>query len=203
MFLNFIFQFRAVDTDIEDTIQFYISSGRIPVGLSLTSDGSLSGTVRPIIGVASQTYNFSVAATDSKNTVTASYQLTVLNRSTNNASTGSNTASNTTIGADAGVQLLPVILNTDFDLGIHRSDDRYSYQISALTFDKSPVTFSVANGALPPDLTLHSNTGWIEGYLPSIPPPGLKTYKFSIIATSVVTNLKSIAKEFTIFVIEY
>jgi len=194
----FIFQFRAVDADIEDTIQFYISSGRIPVGLSLASDGSLSGTVRPIIGVASQTYNFSVAATDSKNTVTASYQLTVLNRSTNNASTGSNTASNTTIGADAGVQLLPVILNTDFDLGIHRSDDRYSYQISALTFDKSLVTFSVANGALPPDLTLHSNTGWIEGYLPSIPPPGLKTYKFSIIATSVVTNLKSIAKEFTI-----
>jgi len=194
----FIFRFRAVDLDLEDTVKFYISSGRIPTGLSLATNGTLSGTVSPQIGAVSQTYNFRVAASDSKNTVYAPYQLTVLNRSANTADNQNYLASNTVISSDAGVVLVPVILNTDFDLGIHRSDDRYSHKISAFTFDNSAVTFSITGGALPPNLTLHANTGWIEGYLPTQLPPGLITYTFSVAATSVATNLISLAKTFTI-----
>jgi hypothetical protein len=194
----FNFRFRAVDLDLEDTVKFYISSGRIPIGLALATDGTLSGTVAPILGATAQTYNFRIAASDSKNTVYAPYQLTVLNRSANTADNRSYLASSTILKSDAGVVLVPVILNTNFDLGIHRSDDRYSHKISAFTFDNSAVTFSIESGALPPNLTLHSNTGWIEGYLPTQSPPGLITYTFAVAATSVVTNLKSLAKTFTI-----
>ena len=194
----FNFRFRAVDLDLEDTVKFYISSGRIPTGLALATDGTLSGTVAPTLGATAQTYNFRIAASDSKNTVYAPYQLTVLNRSANTADNRSYLASSTILKSDAGVVLVPVILNTNFDLGIHRSDDRYSHKISAFTFDNSAVTFSIESGALPPNLTLHSNTGWIEGYLPTQSPPGLITYTFSVAATSVVTNLKSLAKTFTI-----
>jgi hypothetical protein len=194
----FNFRFRAVDLDLEDTVKFYISSGRIPTGLALATDGTLSGTVAPTLGATARTYNFRVAASDSKNTVYAPYQLTVLNRSANTADNRSYLASSTILKSDAGVVLVPVILNTNFDLGIHRSDDRYSHKISAFTFDNSAVTFSIESGALPPNLTLHSNTGWIEGYLPTQSPPGLITYTFAVAATSVVTNLKSLAKTFTI-----
>ena len=194
----FNFRFRAVDLDLEDTVKFYISSGRIPIGLALATDGTLSGTVAPTLGATARTYNFRIAASDSKNTVYAPYQLTVLNRSANTADNRSYLASSTILKSDAGVVLVPVILNTNFDLGIHRSDDRYSHKISAFTFDNSAVTFSIESGALPPNLTLHSNTGWIEGYLPTQSPPGLITYTFAVAATSVVTNLKSLAKTFTI-----
>ena len=78
--VGLLYEYQTVNVDLsatgDGTLAYTIASGSLPSGITLASNGHLSGTLGAIASTA--TYNFTVNATDSENQVTArAFSLTV------------------------------------------------------------------------------------------------------------------------------
>lgn len=117
------------------TYTFALTAGALPPGLTLASDGTLSGAP-----TASGTFNFTISATDSS-TGTGPYT--------------SSTTCTLTIGA-------PTIVLSPTTLPATTVGIAYNQSVSA-SGGTTPYTYAITAGALPAGLTLSSSTGAITG----------------------------------------
>lgn len=195
----FEYQLSAVDLD-DETLTWFIKDGALPPGLTLDSaTGLISGYVGIAIdeeyGVAGWTitewdtrpwdflvqtidknYQFTVGITDGKDFAIRTYTIYVIsNDSIDEDGDG--------VTEELAVRRRPVLLNKAGDLGIFLHDNYFSYKFDGFDFDGDPVQYSVISDnpvALPPNLTIGQDTGWLYGY---IEPQALleKEYIFSVI----------------------
>lgn len=222
------FQITAIDLDRE-TLTYYVSKGALPTGLTLNSStGVITGLVEPtglldfnaLAGwstesgwddnpwdfgsrAVSKRFEFDVSVTDGKDTVSRTFSIYVVSKS-------SLTADNEFIfingyfdfiTADLDEKRNPVFTTPSTDLGIYAHDNYFAYQFTAKDFDYDQVSFSmlvsanigfdnetngfdstlldIGNFELPPGLTLSEETGWLYGNIPAMTPVQ-KEYSFNV-----------------------
>ena len=198
----------ATDADPDDTLTFRLLSGTLPPGLSVTSDGYVRGYIEPT-AIQSGTpgfdsddngfdvntfdyrtiaenknFQFTVAVSDGKDTVAATYTIFVYAANTFTADTTALTADMTgyPLTADQTNLRSPVLISDDTDFGTVTHDNYFAYQFVGEDFDGDNIEFGAGVGAaasfptytgtattfsLPSGLTLDADTGWLYGYLPS------------------------------------
>jgi YVTN family beta-propeller protein len=147
----------------------YAWSGTAPFGLTLNSDGSLTGTP-----TSSGTSSFLATVTDSKsgtaNTTSESFSVTV----------------HPTIAVTPG-QLPVTAVGRSYTAGSPLAT-------VAATGGTAPFTFALSAGTLPPGLSLNSSTGAITGLV-----SGAGVFPFTIQVTDIATNTASQAYSLTAF----
>jgi len=187
-------------------------AGELPPGLVVSSSGLISGIIAPLVGPGdsapagfdstpyseypfdfstrstSKNYQFTLQATDGKDTAISVYEIYVYSKNSMSADTIDFTADNTFITADIVPTRTPVLITPAGDLGTVRSDNFYAFQFHAIDFDGDPISYEITVGSgigydaddaaydssgfdrgtfsLPPGLTINETTGWFYGYIP-------------------------------------
>jgi len=160
------FQFEAYDLDPGDVITITKATGTFPDGLTLSSDGLLSGFITPLVPPSiSQNHEFTLRLTDDKDIVLRTFDM------------------------DATSQAVrpPYITNNVDYLGRYRHDNYFAFKYDGQDPDSDVIRYEVVSGSLPgvlasdtgitvdsditmdaPGITLDPDTGWIYGFLPNI-----------------------------------
>lgn len=157
------------------SISYSLISGALPLGLSLSSAGVISG------------YPYNAAQTGLK--VSSNY-FTVRVTST----TG--TVADRTFNLRVSDSVAPVIYPATSNLGSYNDGSIYSLQLTAVAPDpNASLSFSIITGALPPGITL-SSSGLLQGYFGLIS-GSTTTYSFSV---SVTDGINSGVQPYTVTV---
>ncbi len=200
-------QIQISDPDPGDTTVITVASGVLPPGLSITTQGLITGYIIPVNPIndtggfdrdfqnfdmfpfdfvrqsPNTNYQFILEVSDGKASDLRSYQIFVYSRTTLQASTTDITADDTFVDASQTPDYLPFLTNAaPSDLGTVRADNFWAYQFKGLTFGPYTIEYLEYPGVglqLPPGTTLDPFTGWLYGYLPDL---GLTeiTYNFAI-----------------------
>ena len=162
------------DQDPDDTVTVSLESGELPDGLTVNSDGSITGYILPIAPLPetaiagydrdtvaydefpfdfstrsiSKNYEFTIKITDGKDQNLRKFSMFVYSRDSLTADTTDFTADNSIITADVLSQRTPFISNypTDGDIGTYRHDNFFAYQIKALDLDGDAYEFEIETG---------------------------------------------------------
>jgi len=165
------FQFEASDSDPSDTIEISLVSGILPLGLTLTSDGLLSGFAQPLIGIGGavagwdrdgttfdefpldfstvsidQNYQFVLQVTDGKDVVLRTFEVFIYSRNSMTADNVEFTADNTNVTADSIAIRSPYITNNVDDLGTVRHDNYYAHQFIGIDPNGDQIQYEIAWG---------------------------------------------------------
>ena len=159
-------------SDEESTPTVSVTSGSLPGGITLNSNGTFSGTANPVSSNATST--FTVTATDGSETATRQFTITV-NRPV------------ITFGTASG------------SIGTIADDDRGSYSFSAVTatVTSGTLSYAVQSGSLPSSLSLNTSSGAITGTLNGV--SSATTSTFTIRATTTSASATT-DRQFTITV---
>lgn len=131
------FQFVATD---DGTVDGYaITGGSLPSGITLASDGLLSGTAPTV--TSNQTFNFTVTATDN---------------------TGQGTPRNFSLVV-ANLNQSPVWTTNAGSLGTFSGNAAVTTSVVATDPDGTIASYAVVSGSLPSGLSLNATTGAITG----------------------------------------
>jgi hypothetical protein len=152
----------AVATDAEGTaVTHSVISGSLPSGMTLNSNGTITGT--PDLVTSATTSTFTVSATDGVNTSTRQFSIT--------------------IGAFA-----ITYATASGSLGSIVDTSRSSYSLSPVTATSTSGTlsYSVLSGSLPTNMSLNSSTGAITGTPSAVASDTTST--FTIRATASGSN---------------
>lgn len=186
------FQFQYQDLDPDDTARVTITSGAVPPGLSLTSQGLLQGYIEPatpydqtpgyditpvseepydfVTAYISRNYQFTLEVSDGKNQDIRTFSMFVYARNELTADTTQITADNTIITADETTNRAPFLLNSSpADLGRIRADNHFAYEFLGDDYDTEDISYAInvnQGSGLPPGLELDPKTGWFYGYIP-------------------------------------
>ena len=158
-------QLEAIDLN-SDTLTWSISSGSLPPGLELSSDGLISGVIQPAIYNYStsitgwdnsrwdinpwqfttigsnQQYNFTVGVTDGKVMVTQKYTISVYAKNDVRADSIAIYADNVNIYADADQYRPAVLLTTDLGkFATVNSGGYFAFQFEAVDYDVANITY--------------------------------------------------------------
>jgi len=126
----------VIATDQENaTLTYSLTSGSLPAGVTLSSDGTISGTTPSISG--DTTYNFTISVTDGSNSISRSFSLLVL-------------------------ESAPV-WSTLQTLESFSKNVSYSATLVANDDSGAVPTYSIISGSLPTGLSLNSSTGVLNG----------------------------------------
>jgi hypothetical protein len=157
-------------------------AGQLPPGLSITSQGVISGYITPNLTatVSTTDYTFTLRVTDGQTSDVRTFSILVYARATLTADNTHITADNTFVTADAGPYQLPVILTPTGSIGTTRSDNFFAFQFQGSDPYERPFQF-LSLTVLPPGLTLDPATGWLYGYIPYQGLIGID-YNFSLVA---------------------
>jgi len=165
-------QISAIDYDPDDELTFSILSGDVPDGVSISSDGLLSGYIEPVPVIGgtpgfdnddngfdmfgfdfrtrsvNKNYEFTVVVTDGKSTVAETYSLFVYAGDTFTADTDILTAdmSGYPLTADMTALRIPVLLTQPSDIGIVTHDNYFAFQFEGKDFDGDPIEYSFGVG---------------------------------------------------------
>ena len=156
------------DPDPDQTITTELQSGELPPGLSLSSDGKITGVIEPKIvpgtvvqagydmsgydshnlefvdyRSTSQNYEFSVIVTDGLDENVRTFSMYVYSRDDLTADTDFVTVDTTNITADAGSVRAPLLLDPPTDLGTVRHDNWYAYKFNGKDFDNDPIEYEM------------------------------------------------------------
>ena len=156
------------DPDPDQTITTELQSGELPPGLSLSSDGKITGVIEPKIvpgtvvqagydmsgydsynlefvdyRSTSQNYEFSVIVTDGIDENVRTFSMYVYSRDDLTADTDFVTVDTTNITADAGSVRAPLLLDPPTDLGTVRHDNWYAYKFNGKDFDNDPIEYEM------------------------------------------------------------
>lgn len=187
-------QLQYTDADPGDTIAVRLVAGQLPLGLSVSDTGRITGYVRPFpdeenppgydlnpISVApfdfisaaiSKNYQFTLEVSDGVNTDLRTFTIFVYNRAASTADDSLLTGDNTFVTADVIPDRAPFILNFDpTNIGTIRGDNYFAYRFIGQDFDTSQIEYviSVNEGfGLPPGLELDQYSGWYYGFVPDV-----------------------------------
>ena len=221
-----------------------LAAGSLPPGLVVSSSGLISGIIAPLVGPGdsaaagfdstpyeeyafdfstrstSTNYQFSLQATDGRDTAIAVYEIYVYSKNSMSADTIDFTADNTFITADIVPTRTPVLVTPAGDLGSVRSDNFYAFQFQAIDFDGDPISYEITVGSgigydtddaafdtagfdrgtfsLPPGLTINETTGWFYGYIPD---QGATETAYRFAIRVYKTNAPTIVSNFYYFTI--
>jgi hypothetical protein len=184
-------QIGYIDPDPGDITVVKLRAGGLPPGLTISSTGLISGFIAPN-AIVTQTAGFSrdgqgydeypfdfstkssnvnfefvLELTDGKSSSLRTFSIFVWSRSDLTADTTFITADNTFITADGSPLAVPVILTPQGSIGTVRNDNFFAFQFTGVDIDDDPFKF-IADGDLPPGLTLNADTGWLSGYIPDL-----------------------------------
>ena len=172
-----------------------IVGGSLPVGLSLSATGVISGyvglqpnvdqppgydaTPEDLYGYdflatsSSYNYQFTVEITDGRQSNLRTFEIFVASRNTLTADDTTITADDTLITADQTNDRIPFLTNPQGSIGTVVDDNWFAYKFEGLDLDGQTVRYliteeysSEGNWSIPPGLTLDPLTGWLYGYIP-------------------------------------
>ena len=160
-------------SDEENTPTVSVTSGSLPSGVTLNSNGTFSGTANPV--ASDTTSTFTVTATDGSETATRQYTITVQ-------------APVITFDTAAG------------SIGSFTDATRQSYSLSPVTatVTSGTLSYAIQSGSLPSSLSLNTTTGAITGTLDAVTTSTTST--FTIRATTTSASVTA-DREFTITVL--
>jgi len=128
----------ATDSD-NDTLTYTVVAGALPDGLTLATNGIISGTPDEVARRTEK--QFVVRVTDGVNSVDRTFKLFVL-------------------GSDA-----PTWSTSAGSLGIIQDGEFFDYQLQASDADNDIKFYKIISGELPDDVTLDTNTGKLSGLI--------------------------------------
>jgi hypothetical protein len=196
-------QLESIEPNNLLTPIFSIIDGALPEGLTLSSNGRISGYIRPVTsdqttqgqgydvspfdlygfdfsGInVDRNFQFTVQVADGVNFDTQIYTIYVISRQSLTADNDTTTVDSSYITADDTTLYSPVIYTEAGSLGSIRQNTRFAYQIEAEDYDADAITYEITTGALPTGLTLNATSGWISGLVP-FGVLGSITYNFGI-----------------------
>ena len=165
-------QLTAVEFVVEDNLVWRLKGGELPTGVSITSDGLLTGYIRPVpavgpssdpdwddsawdllpwdppVGTTSKTYEFNIEVTDGVNYDVSNYTLYVYPRSAYKADSTLITAdADTSIGddltTDTGSRHEPIITTMQSELYPQRADNYFQFNFDAIDLDGDVLEWTV------------------------------------------------------------
>ena len=146
-------------SDEESTPTVSVTTGSLPSGITLNSNGTFSGTANAV--ASDTTSTFTVTATDGSETATRQYTITVQ---------------------------APVITfdTASGSIGTIIDADRSSYSFSAVTatVTSGTLSYAVQSGSLPSSLSLNTTTGAITGTLDAVTTSTTSTFTIRATTTS-------------------
>lgn len=194
----------SVDSLPKD-VELTIVSGQLPPGLSISSQGLISGVIIPdsnlpsnvepgydltafdlypfdfISQSISKNYEFTLRLFNGQTQVTRTYSMYVVSRASLTADTTIWTADNNYLTADEMPYYTPYITNYPENgyIGTYRHDNFFAYQFQGAVYGEYNVDFDLVALEMPPSLAFNTNTGWLYGYLDN---QGLteKTWEFEV-----------------------
>jgi len=200
-------QIGYTDTDPADTVIVKLVDGELPIGITVSSTGLISGNIQPapnvdkpagydltpiytlpydfLVSAINKNYQFTLEVTDGRNSNLRTFEFFVYNRDTITADNTTITADNTFVTADETTERRPFIINSSpSNLGLVRSDNYYAYQFIGNDYDTPSLRYAILknqSSELPPGLELDPTTGWYYGYIPD---QGITevNYSFNIVA---------------------
>jgi len=165
------FQFEALDLDPGDVTEISLVSGTLPEGLTLTTDGLLSGFAEPLVGIGGavsgfdrdgtgfdefpldfstvsidQNYQFVLQVTDGKDVVLRTFEIFIYSRNSMTADNIEFTADNTNVTADSIAIRSPYITNNVDDLGTFRHDNYYAHKFTGIDPNGDQIQYEIAWG---------------------------------------------------------
>ncbi len=185
-------QIGYTDTDPADTVIVRLVNGELPIGISVSPTGLISGNIQPapdvnepagydltpiytlpydfVVSAINKNYQFTLEVTDGRNSNLRTFEFFVYDRDTITADNTTITADNTVVTADETTERRPFIINSEpSDLGLVRGDNYYAYQFIGNDYDTPDIRYAIAvnqGSGLPPGLELDPVTGWYYGYIP-------------------------------------
>jgi hypothetical protein len=196
-------QINYTDADPTDVVFTKIVGGSLPVGLSLSATGVISGFITPLSPIdasagysrdgqgydeysfdfstlsTNSNYEFTVELTDGVFSQLRTFSIYVYSKNSLVADTTDITADNTFITADVTPSRAPIITNPEGSIGTIRNDNWYAYQFIGLDLDGDQINYEIifnsGDSAGIPGLTLDQNSGWLYGYVPNL---GLSEYNY-------------------------
>ena len=200
-------QIGYTDTDPADTVIVRLAGGELPIGVTVSPTGLISGNIQPapdvnepagydltpiyslpydfVVSAINKNYQFTLEVTDGRNSNLRTFEFFVYDRDTITADNTTITADNTVVTADETTERRPFIINSEpSDLGLVRSDNYYAYQFIGNDYDTPSLLYAISadqGSELPPGLELDPVTGWYYGYIPD---QGITEidYSFNIVA---------------------
>jgi hypothetical protein len=200
-------QIGYTDTDPADTVIVRLVDGELPIGISVSSTGLISGNIQPapdvnepagydltpiyalpydfVVSAINKNYQFTLEVTDGRNSNLRTFEFFVYDRDTITADNTTITADNTVVTADETTERQPFIINSEpSNLGLVRGDNYYAYQFIGNDYDTPSLQYAISadqGSGLPPGLELDPVTGWYYGYIPD---QGVTEvdYSFNIVA---------------------
>lgn len=178
------YQIDVVDLD-EDTIEYSITNGTLPPGVTIDGEtGLISGYVRLItFSTASSTYyksySFAVVADDGRLQDLQTFEIRVVPSKLMAASAALITADTDVYTADRTTKHNPIILNEGGEIGPYKHDNYFMYKFDGLDLDNDVIIYEYDLGEgvgydqleAPYDTIAYDTTvaGSVEGAFP----PGL------------------------------
>jgi hypothetical protein len=200
-------QIGYTDTDAADTVVVRLVDGELPVGITVSETGLISGNIQPapdvteipgydltpiytlpydfLVSAINKNYQFTLEVTDGRNSSLRTFEFFVYNRNTITADNTTLTADNEFVTADETTERRPFIVNAEpSNLGLVRGDNYYAYQFIGNDYDTPDLRYAISvnqGSGLPPGLVLDPVTGWYYG---EIPDQGVTEidYSFDIVA---------------------
>ena len=198
-------QLGYTNVDPGEILTVKLINGSLPLGLTLTPTGLISGYIEPaanvneppgydlepastvpydfIVSAIDKNYQFTLEVSDGKSSSLRTFTIFVYNRSELTADNTTITADNTFVDASQTTERAPFLTNANpSDLGRVRSDNFFAYQFLGDDYDTADIEYLITvneGNGLPPGLTLDPTTGWYYGFIPD---NGLieVTYSFNI-----------------------
>jgi len=167
IYINYQIQYNNPVTS--NNVILSISSGSLPAGLALSSDGIISGWSQPPTSFNSSipsttSYSFAVALTSDLGRDSVVYSITVRNFSLTNPHNSRVPAilNNKPLEViDPHIDVFSLYYLTDNRLPDAVSGENYTFKIIGYDFDNNDIGYEFS--AMPPGLSGNGNTGWIAG----------------------------------------
>jgi len=200
-------QIGYTDTDPNAEVVVRLVGGKLPVGLTVSTTGLISGFITPLAPIdatagfsndgqgydeysfdfstmsVNSNYEFTLEITDGIFSQLRTFSIYVYSKDSLSADTTDITADNTFVTADATTIRPPIITNSEGSIGTVRNNNWFAYQFIGLDLDGDQIDFELIYDAGDssgiPGLTLDQNSGWLYGYIPNL---GLteRVYNFNV-----------------------
>jgi len=177
-------QLEAIDLN-GDTLTWSLQSGTLPIGLSLSNNGLISGILLPQVSQfnqdvtgwseakwnkdpwefslrsSSKVYNFTVAVTDGKATAIKKYRINVYAYDDVKADNFVITADNDRITSDINANRPPILLTKDFgSYTTVNSGEYFAFKFDGVDYDGYPVQYNINTSS---SYGWDSNLNWDMG----------------------------------------
>jgi hypothetical protein len=182
------------DNDASDTVIVRLVSGQIPLGLTLSTGGAITGYIKPfpdetqpvgydltpigtvpydfLTAAISKNYQFTLELTDGKSSTLRTFTIFVYNRQDLTGDDTYITSDSDFITADLTPERAPFLLNAaPSDIGTIRGDNYFAYRFVGEDYDTELLEYAISVNegfGLPPGLELDPYSGWFYGFVPDV-----------------------------------